>query len=418
MTLAEATTWPRADFSRIPYRVYIDQEVYDREQEQIFRGPVWNYLGLDCEIEQPGDFKTSFLGDVPIVVNRDREGVIHAFINRCSHRGATLRREARGNSFEHRCVYHQWLFDNAGTLQSIPFRRGVGGKGGMPKDFELCDHNLTSIRVETYNGVMFGTLSDATPPLQTYLGEPMIRHLDRLFNRKLRVLGYMRQDIQANWKLYIDNTKDPYHAGLLHHFHATFGLWRPTQIGGVMFDETRGNTILFNLGGDYDAAEAAKQYQDAKKYTPTEYDLADPALLAGRPDFPDGIANMIMLIYPNFLIQQIMNTMATRQIRPRGPNAFELYWTYFGYADDDEEMVDIRLHQANLVGPSGHISMEDSEAIELIQASIQSYSKGHSVVEMGGRGCGARQDRLFAHRGADAGAVGAVCRADGCHRGG
>ena len=65
-----------------------------------------------------------------------------------------------------------------------------------------------------------------------------------------------------------------------------------------------------------------------------------------------------------------MNTLATRHIRPKAADEFELYWTYFGYADDDEQMTACRLKQANLVGPAGLISMEDSEAIELIQRAI------------------------------------------------
>ena len=57
--------FPRADGSRIPYKVYSSQELYDLEQERIFRGPVWSFVALEAEIPNPGDFKSTFVGDTP-----------------------------------------------------------------------------------------------------------------------------------------------------------------------------------------------------------------------------------------------------------------------------------------------------------------------------------------------------------------
>ncbi|MGO8919273.1 MAG: aromatic ring-hydroxylating dioxygenase subunit alpha, partial [Stellaceae bacterium] len=377
--------FPRSDFSRVPYAVFIEPEIYQAEQERLFKGPLWCYLALEAELPNPGDFKTTFVGDTPVVVTRGKEGGLAAFVNRCAHRGAIVRREAFGNATEHRCVYHQWCYDTTGAVTAVPFVRGIKGKGGYPADFDPKLHGLRRLGVETYRGVVFGTFSDAAEPLAAYLGDSLTRQLDRLFCKPVKVLGYMRQMINANWKLYYENVKDPYHAGLLHLFHATFGLYRPTQAGGLMMDKHKGSSVLFNIGGNYDRAEAEQQYRDKKKYVP-EYDLADNSLLASRPDFPDGVANMIMTVFPSLVVQQIMNTMATRQIRPKGPSQFELYWTYFGFADDDEEMLDIRLKQANLVGPAGYISMEDSEAAELVQRGVAKDKEHCSVIEMGGRG--------------------------------
>ena len=52
--MVTAAIWPALDYSRVPYRLYHDTELYRREQESIFQGPVWNYLGLDTEIPNPG----------------------------------------------------------------------------------------------------------------------------------------------------------------------------------------------------------------------------------------------------------------------------------------------------------------------------------------------------------------------------
>ena len=53
-----AMTWPAADFSRVPYGVFTDTDVFELEQQRIFRGPTWTMIGLDAEVPEPGDFKT------------------------------------------------------------------------------------------------------------------------------------------------------------------------------------------------------------------------------------------------------------------------------------------------------------------------------------------------------------------------
>ena len=62
MINADDIIWPAADFSRVPFAVYTSSEVYDREQERIFHGPVWLYLGLQAEIPGPGDFMPDLRG--------------------------------------------------------------------------------------------------------------------------------------------------------------------------------------------------------------------------------------------------------------------------------------------------------------------------------------------------------------------
>ena len=90
--------------------------------------------------------------------------------------------------------------------------------------------------------------------------------------------------------------------------------------------------------------------------------------------------------WPNLIVQQQSNTIAMRQIVTRGPQAFELAWTYFGYEDDDEAMRRRRLRQANLMGPSGYVSIDDSEVMQFSQEGIAPYPEAVGVMEMGGRG--------------------------------
>jgi len=385
MAMIDAAIWPALDYSRVPYRLYHDGELYAREQERIFRGPVWNYLVLEAEIPDPGDFRAGYLGDTPVIVNRDRSGAIHAFVNRCAHRGALVRRELAGNAAEHVCVYHQWCYAPDGRLTGIPFRRGVRGKGGLDPGFDMGAHGLAPLRVDTVNGAIFGTLAPEAPPLEAYLGEPILAELHRLLHRPVRVLGYTRQRIRANWKLYAENTRDNYHAGLLHEFLVTFGLDRATQVGGVRMDARHRHSVTW-AEADSDTAEAAREAYNSARIRNDRLTLREPSLVAFRRERPDNLNLIVTSVFPAAVFVQISNSLAIRQIRPRGVDLVEVHQTMLGYVDDSPEMTLHRLHQANLVGPAGLVSMEDGEAVELAHRGSEADRDRTSVIELGGAG--------------------------------
>jgi anthranilate 1,2-dioxygenase large subunit len=362
--MVTAAIWPALDYSRVPYRLYHDAEVYAREQERIFRGPTWSFLGLEAEIPNPGDFRATQLGETPIIVNRDETGAVKAFVNRCAHRGALVRRELSGNAARHTCVYHQWCYGLDGGLTAIPFRRGIRGKGGLDPSFDMRAHGLQSLRVDSVDGVVFGTLAQDADPLEEYLGAPIVAQLRRLFDRPIRVLGYNRQRIRANWKLYAENTRDNYHASLLHEFLVTFGLDRSTQVGGVRMDRRHRHSITW-AEADSDTDEFARRAYAGERVRNDRLSLREPALVVFHRERADKLNIAVTSVFPSAVFVQISNSLATRQIRPRGVNEFEIFQTMIGYADDPPEMTLHRLRQANLVGPAGLVSMEDGEAIEI-----------------------------------------------------
>ena len=378
--------WPRADFSRIPFKAYVDPDVYALERERIFRGPVWSYLALEVELPAPNDFKVVEVGDLPVIVTRNAAGEISALLNRCAHRGTLLCRTERGNSHSHTCVYHQWRYDLDGRLLSIPFSRGINGKGGLPPDFDRSAIRLQRMRVAVYRGVIFGTFSDEAEPLDAFLGSAVLGELDRLFHKPIRLLGYQRQRIAGNWKLYCDNARDPNHGGLLHMFHATFGLSRNSLKGGARLDPKGRHNISYSMIGKDDVAAKESGYASTQKVYQADFQLRDTAVLKYRPEYPDDVSLVVMSLFPNVVFQQIMNSLCTRQIRPRGAGEFELYWTYFGYADDSPEMLEHRLLQGNLVGPGGYVSMEDGEAVEIVHRAISTQPDAFAIVEIGGKG--------------------------------
>lgn len=382
---AQHAAWPAPDFTRIPYRMFTDESVSQLEQQKLFNGPHWNYLGLAVEVPNPGDYIVSYVGQREVVLTRNEEGGFSAFVNSCAHRGAQLVRRLRGNSLSHTCAYHQWCFDAKGELLGVPQQRGVKGKGGMPKDFDKSKLSLKTLRVQEYKGLIFGTFCDEVEPLIDYLGAKIRPEIDRIFDRKPKLLGYYRQRVPANWKLYVENVKDPYHAGLLHLFHVTFGIYRPTMSGRVIMDQERGHSVLRTADIDEQKSEVNSAYAGIDKYR-EDYKLADPSIFHVKPDYDDKVTNMIMTIFPNLMLGQVANTFQTRHVRPKGNGEFELFWTYFGFEDDDEQAIEGKLRQSNFVGPAGYISLEDGEAGRLVQTGAASRPDDASFVEMGGRG--------------------------------
>jgi salicylate 5-hydroxylase large subunit len=384
MTKHDMGAWPAAGPSRAPYWIYDDPEVFRLEQERIF-GRSWCYVGLEAEVPEPGSFKRSNVGDRSVLLVRDKEGGINVLENRCAHRGMEFCRESAGHANRFMCPYHQWSFDLTGNLCGVPFKKGIQGEGGMPADFRVGDHPLRKLRVAPHHGVVFASYAEEPEPFASYLDGPMRALFDRVFDgRPLRVLGYMRQRIPCNWKLILENTKDPYHATLLHSFLVTFGLFRADQRSEVKLDASGRHAALVSRHGGRKLSVVGEREMASYK---REYALQDRRLIDIQPEYTDGIGVVMMTLYPNLILQQQGNSLATRHIVPRGPDSTDLTWTFFGYGTDDEEMVNRRLRQANLFGPSGLVSLDDGEVLKATQEGLRNGRDACAVVEMGGRGC-------------------------------
>src|SRR5262249_6605538 len=157
-------------------------------------GPHWLYAGLEAEVPEIGSYKTTTLGERPVVVTRGADGAINVLENRCAHRGVKICQSRFGKQDSLICPYHQWSYALDGALQGVPFRRGIKGKGGMPRDFDPKQLGLRKLKIEIVNGVVWASFCADTPPLREYLGEKLWGYYTRVFSgRKLRVIGYNRQ---------------------------------------------------------------------------------------------------------------------------------------------------------------------------------------------------------------------------------
>jgi anthranilate 1,2-dioxygenase large subunit len=380
IAMDQAPVFPRADASRVPYSVFTSPEVYAREQERIFRGPTWNFLGLEAEIPKPGDFKSTYIGDTPVVMTRAEDGTLAAWVNRCAHRGAAVCRLRRGNALNHTCVYHQWNYTAKGDLQGVPFRRGMKEMAGMPADFDPKNHSLKQLRVESYRGLVFATFDAGIGDVADYMGPEMRRYVDRIFAKPIVYLGCTRQYSNSNWKLYLENVKDPYHASLLHLFHTTFNILRVGMKVSTVTDSTGLHSALLVVKNEEENAGAYKQ-QAIRSYD-EGFRLEDDSVLGMIREYDELSTNHIQPIFPQLVIQQIHNTLVARQIIAKAHDRFELVFHFFGYEDDTPELRALRIKQANLVGPAGYISMEDTEATELVQRAVTGGGEAYSVLEM------------------------------------
>ena len=372
--------WP-AGLTRVPYWVYRDADTARDEQTRLFEGPAWHYLCLEIDVAEPGDYRATMMGAMPVVVARVEDGEVAAFENRCAHRGALICLDdaGRGNKDFH-CVYHAWRYDLRGNLKSVAFRHGVNGKGGMPDDFRMEAHGPRKLRVTVVCGLVFGTLSDDTPEFEDYVGPDVMVRLRRVLHKKLEVIGRFTQPLPCNWKLYMENVRDTYHASLLHMFFTTFRITRLSQGGGVMVSENgvaHSSTTLAAPPGPDDSYAGMRADNQG-------FQLRDPSFMRSTAEFNDDIQLQILSIFPGFILQQIHNALAVRQIVPRGVDKMDLNWTYLGFADDTPELRAMRLKQANLAGPAGFVSMEDGAVGGFVQRGIASADQEQSLLEMGG----------------------------------
>ncbi|VWX58253.1 Terephthalate 1,2-dioxygenase, terminal oxygenase component subunit alpha 1 [Burkholderiales bacterium 8X] len=375
--------WAGPGLTRIPFALYSDRPTAAGEQDRIFRGETWNYLCLEAELPEAGSYRTTFVGETPVVVVRDADDEIYAFENRCAHRGALIALEKSGRADNFQCVYHAWSYNRQGDLTGVAFEKGVKGQGGMPPDFCKEEHGPRKLRIASYCGLVFGSFSEDVPGIEEYLGEEICERIERVLHKPVEVIGRFTQALPNNWKLYVENVKDSYHASLLHLFFTTFELNKLSMKGGVIVDESGGHHVSYSMIDL--AAEKDASYKDqALRSESDAYRLKDPSVLAGFTEYDDGVTLQILSVFPGFVLQQIQNCLAVRQVLPKGVERTELNWTYIGYVDDTPAQRKVRLKQSNLIGPAGFISMEDGAVGGFVQRGIAGAHELEAVVEMGG----------------------------------
>jgi phenylpropionate dioxygenase-like ring-hydroxylating dioxygenase large terminal subunit len=177
--------------------------------------------------------------------------------------------------------------------------------------------------------------------------------------------------------------RDSYHASLLHLFQATFRINRLSMDGGIKLSDRGWHHISYSIGAT--DREEAEYSADKLRSVSNEYTLSDPSLIDKWNEYPCGTTLAIQSIFPNFVVQQISNSIAVRLCLPKGPEECELLWWVLGTEDDSEAQRQIRIRQSNMIGPGGLISMEDGVVGGWVQRGTRGDKDKSSVLEMGGR---------------------------------
>ena len=195
-------------------RVYTDQRTFDLERERIFFR-VWNFVGHESEIPNPGDFITTIVGGQPIIVCRNKAGEIRAFYNTCRHRAAQVVFEKAGNKRNFTCLYHLWNYDLDGALVGVP-EIDAYKTSYCPGGLDRGKTGLVPVRVESMHRLVFVCIDDETPSLAEFLGD-LAAELEHPFSSPdLQVEIKWTKTLHANWKMQPENSRDGYHAALLH----------------------------------------------------------------------------------------------------------------------------------------------------------------------------------------------------------
>jgi choline monooxygenase len=192
----------------LPAEWYCDSNVLAHEKERIFHRS-WQYVGHLGQAAQLGDFFTSTVGDIPVVITRSEDGKLRAFANVCRHRGSEVVLECSGNRKTLQCHYHGWTYNLDGSLRAAPH-------ADEHPSFRKSEISLLALSAATWGPTIFVNPDPGAPPLDEITGTLGKSLADENAFESLRML---RRDIYqeaANWKIVIENFNECYHCPIAH----------------------------------------------------------------------------------------------------------------------------------------------------------------------------------------------------------
>ena len=375
---------PDLDDFRLNRGALIDPEVLRVEKERIF-DKCWIYAGHESEVLEPGDFLTRTVAGRPAILARDSDGGMRLFLNTCRHRGARICRERAGNTKRFYCFYHGWSYDNDGSLVSVP------GDDAYPDTFDRSELGLIEApRFENYRGFWFACFDERVRDLESYLAgakEYIDLVVDQAPDGKMEVVtGVQEYDIQANWKLLVENSFDDYH---LHSTHSTWleymkdagvdtkvpkGLLLPKR--GIGKNLGNGNAVIDNINfrGRPVAAWISIYGEEAKPVVEAARAELSARLGEARAERVAN-TNRNLFVFPNLMIND-GSSVTIRTFWPIAADQMEVTAWALGPVGENPVMRKVRLDSfLTFYGPGGLATPDDVEALEQVQQGLTSTIK-------------------------------------------
>ncbi len=375
-----AKDWVVEDLDQGTFRVdrstMVDEAVFAREMEAVF-GRCWLYVGHESEIPRPGDFKARDVGNRPLIFWHGHDGVRRVLYNSCRHRGALVCRVPEGNSRGMSCFYHAWTYNSTGALNGVPGEEGYGW------NFDRAGMGLLAPpKVDTYRGFVFVCYDPAAVDLRTYLAgaagflDLVADQADELET----VPGGHEYSLDANWKLYVENSLDGYHLLPLHKTYFTY----LEQREGRTLDRDDA-TGAFDLGNGHAVICVHGPWaRPVARWAPVLGEHNRPLIEATYQELVSahgeerarmiGLTDRNLLIFPNLIINDIMGVVV-RTITPTSAGHTKVSQWALSPAGQDP---DLRARSLDsyiaFQGPAGLATPDDLEACEACQAGLRTAS--------------------------------------------
>jgi phenylpropionate dioxygenase-like ring-hydroxylating dioxygenase large terminal subunit len=349
-----------------PQWVLTDPDIYQLEHQYIF-GRTWQFLAHESELKQQGDYVTRWMVDDPVIVLKNRNGEIKAFLNSCSHRGVHLCTADRGNKKTFTCPYHGWSYNLDGDLIGV-----VAGNKVYGEEMDKSQWGLREIpQIASYQGMIFGNLDKNAMPLEEYLGD-MKWYLDLMIGRSdggMEVRGLPQRWVaKANWKATAENfAADPYHVQTTHRSTVEMGISPedPFYAGyghQVVLENGHGINVITSKTG-----KARVPFQGTPE---SMWPMFERNLSPEQLDIQSRVTVFVGGVYPNLSFVSpihgteghLHNYLNFRLWRPIGPDKVEVWcWFMIDKAAPEEYKEAAYRGYLGSFGPSGTLEVDDTE---------------------------------------------------------